>query len=668
MSAAARTLPELDAALKRLDALLAHAGSASENAGPPPGRPPRYDGRLAWLGRAYGLTSFDLDVLVIALAPELDRRYERLYSLLQDDTMRTRPGVGLVLDLLCPHTVARLAGRRRLTSVGPLVAGEIVHLVPAPAGLGAGLGPVLIVDEQILRLLLGQGGLEPALAPWCRFDQRPSESASDGLTRAQRERLLELAADARAAAEPLCFYFQGAEGLGQSEAARELAEGLDRALLVCDLSALERDPGRPDGLLRRALREARFTDAVVLIDRLDALLGGEGASAAGAVVTEIAGHSGLTIVAGKRSWESVCAAVGRRELQPLRVRFARPGASNRSRLWSAALARHGLSAPDDDREALAARFSLTGEQIAAATATTAAVERLGATDGASRSELLFAAARRQTAHELDELATRIEPSRGWDDLVLPPEAITQLREIAGRVTHRERVLVDWGFDRVLPLGSGVTVLFAGASGTGKTMAAEVLAGELGLDLRRVNLAGIVSKYIGETSRNLDRVFRAAQHTNAVLLFDEADALFGKRSQVRDARDRYANIDVAYLLQRMEEYDGLAILATNLREDMDQAFVRRLAFSVRFPFPEPAERRRLWAAAWPAATPVASDVDVDFLAERFTLSGGNIRNAALAAAFLAADDGGEISSSHVLRAVRREYQKLGREASEQELAA
>jgi SpoVK/Ycf46/Vps4 family AAA+-type ATPase len=205
----------------------------------------------------------------------------------------------------------------------------------------------------------------------------------------------------------------------------------------------------------------------------------------------------------------------------------------------------------------------------------------------------------------------------------------------------------------------VNALFAGGSGTGKTMAAEVIARELGLDLYRIDLAGVVSKYIGETEKNLDRIFTAAEDSNAVLFFDEAEALFGKRSEVRDSHDRYANIEIAYLLQKMDSYAGVAILATNLRANLDEAFARRLAFTIHFSFPGVAERRRIWERIWPGATPLSGDLDLDLLAERFTLSGGNIKNIALAAAFLAAEEGGPVSMTHVLHAVRREYLKLGR---------
>jgi SpoVK/Ycf46/Vps4 family AAA+-type ATPase len=225
---------------------------------------------------------------------------------------------------------------------------------------------------------------------------------------------------------------------------------------------------------------------------------------------------------------------------------------------------------------------------------------------------------------------------------------------------RERVLGDWGFGTKLSRGRGTTALFAGPPGTGKTTAAEVVAGDLGLDLFTIDLSAVVSKYIGETEKNLERIFSAAEDTDAILFFDEADALFGKRSDVREAHDRYANIEVAYLLQRMEQYEGIAILATSLRQHLDDAFTRRLAFVVDFPFPGDAERRRIWELTL-AGAPLAAGADLDLLARGFRLSGGSIRNAALQAAFLAAGDGTPVGMPHLLDAVRRELRKMGKVA-------
>jgi SpoVK/Ycf46/Vps4 family AAA+-type ATPase len=281
---------------------------------------------------------------------------------------------------------------------------------------------------------------------------------------------------------------------------------------------------------------------------------------------------------------------------------------------------------------------------------------------------LFSAARAQSGHELMALARIIEPRYTWNDIVLPEDALTQLQEICQRVAFRHRVLGEWGFDRKLALGKGVTVLFAGPSGAGKTMAAEILANELGLDLYKIDLSGVVSKYIGETEKNLERIFVAAENANAILFFDEADALFGKRSEVSDAHDRYANIEISYLLQRMEEYDGIAILATNLRQNLDDAFIRRTAFTIHFPFPDAEHRLRIWARIWPPETPLAADVDLQFLAERCKLSGGNIKNVALAAAFLAAAEQRPVAMKHLQQAIRREYQKIGKVLDDTDLVS
>jgi SpoVK/Ycf46/Vps4 family AAA+-type ATPase len=314
-----------------------------------------------------------------------------------------------------------------------------------------------------------------------------------------------------------------------------------------------------------------------------------------------------------------------------------------------------------DLDALAGRFRLTPAQIAEAA--TAAIHDF---PPSSPLQALFTAARAQSGRDLAHLARKITPHYTWADIVLPDDTLAQLREMCQRVTQRQRVLGEWGFDQKLSLGKGVSALFAGPSGTGKTMAAEIIGNELGLDLYKIDLSGVVSKYIGETEKNLDRIFRAAEHANAILFFDEADALFGKRSEVRDSHDRYANIEISYLLQKMEEYDGLAILATNLRQNLDDSFIRRLAFTVHFPFPDETSRARIWRGIWPQQTPLAEQLELDSLARQFKLSGGNIKNVALAAAFLAAAEGGQVTMAHLSQAVRREYQKLGKALSTAEL--
>ena len=271
---------------------------------------------------------------------------------------------------------------------------------------------------------------------------------------------------------------------------------------------------------------------------------------------------------------------------------------------------------------------------------------------------IHSGARLQNAAGLQRLARRIEPVAGWSDLVVTPTVAAALHELTTRVRHRALVLDGWQMRRGGGRGDGLTAMFSGPSGTGKTLAAEVIARELGVDLHTVDLATVVDKYIGETEKNLDRIFDEAEQVNTVLFFDEADALFGKRSEVRDARDRYANVEVAYLLQRMERFDGLAILATNLRLNIDDAFARRLDVTVDFPKPRSAERLRLWVHLVGRHLPLDDTVDLPFLAESFDLAGGSIRNIVVTAAYLAAEAGRDATMTDFVRGVAREYNKLG----------
>ncbi|MDT8307825.1 MAG: ATP-binding protein, partial [Anaerolineae bacterium] len=327
----------------------------------------------------------------------------------------------------------------------------------------------------------------------------------------------------------------------------------------------------------------------------------------------------------------------------------------RRQLWERYLAEAG--APDLNVTPLANQFRFSAGQIRDAVATAADLARWQQTP--LRAEQLFAASRAHSNQKLGALATKIEPHFGWDDIVLPADTLAQLREMVNTVRQRPRVYHDWGFARRLSLGRGLNALFAGESGTGKTMAADVMAGELGLELYKIDLSAVVSKYIGETEKNLNQIFHEAETSNAILFFDEADALFGKRSEVRDSHDRYANVEISYLLQRMEAFDGAVILATNLRANLDEAFTRRLHYVVEFPFPEADDRERIWQVNVPPDVPLADDVEWAELAQRFRIAGGNIRNIILAAAFLAAEEESPLALRHLLHAARREYQKLGR---------
>lgn len=312
----------------------------------------------------------------------------------------------------------------------------------------------------------------------------------------------------------------------------------------------------------------------------------------------------------------------------------------------------------------AGRFDFTPKQIKGALrqAQFAAEEK----DGKITLEHLRAGCISQLDHRLEQKAKKVEVRYTFEDLVLPPRQMELLKEVCYRIIYRNQVYSDWGYVEQMAYGKGVSVVFSGPPGTGKTMAAQVIAGKLGLELYKIDLAAVVSKYIGETERNLEEIFEEARKSQGILFFDEADVLFSKRTEIKDSNDKYSNMEAAFLLQKMEEYSGMVILATNYQQNIDEAFKRRISFLVDFPFPGREYRRKIWERAFPKALPLSSDIDLDYLARQFELSGSNIKSAAVAAAFLAAADGEKVSMKHVRQSILRELEKCGRKVAREEL--
>jgi len=402
----------------------------------------------------------------------------------------------------------------------------------------------------------------------------------------------------------------------------------------------------PEELARLAAREALLRGAGLVAEPVEALLGANTEA-----LRRLAGLPVPVLLVGDVSWDP-----GWSRNVPLSAEPPLLGPSEREQVWRSEL--------DADQSGPAPlHLHLGPEQIGRAVSWARLAANLG--DRPVDGELLQAGARAQNAAGLERLARRVEPGVGWSDLVLTDAVRAQLGELAARARHRDQVLSQWRMRPGGGRGHGVTGLFAGDSGTGKTMSAEVIAAELGLDLYKVDLATVVDKYVGETEKNLERIFTEAAGVNAVLLFDEADAVFGKRSEVRDAHDRYANIESAYLLQRMETFDGLAILSTNLRSNIDEAFTRRLDCIIDFPAPTPDLRLALWERCLAPPLPLGDDLDLPFCAEAFELTGGNIRSAGITAAYLAAAAEKPVGMAELIAAVEQEYRKLGRLVLERE---
>ncbi|MEV0644610.1 ATP-binding protein [Phytomonospora sp. NPDC050363] len=584
--------------------------------------------RLARLATGARLSPLDVELLLVAVAPDVDSRFEQFYGYLNDDVTRRRATTGLALRL-CGRPEADAEGRSRLAAGAPLIRTGLLTVDEPERPF---LSRTLRVPDRTIAHLLGDDLPDPDLAGVLFADDMralPSTKDSARLARALANGIRLVYVHERT----------GASGLACAAAAFE--EG-GLGIIGVDAERLATLQDAP-ALIRAIVREAVMRGCGVACGPVDGLTP--------TVVLEAFADVPVPLVLwGTGGWDPRWS-----QRPPLQCDAFALSAAQRATLWREAL--DGRVAPHVDAAAATAHFVLGA--LAVRRAADAADVAARCDDTTVDIGHLRYGARGQNAAGLERLARRIEPTVEWKDLVLPENVLAGLRELAARARHRDTVLGEWKMRPGGGRGRGVTGLFAGDSGTGKTMSAEVIATGLGLDLYTVNLATVVDKYIGETEKNLERIFTEAAGVNGVLLFDEADAIFGKRSEVRDAHDRYANVESAYLLQRMETFDGLAVLATNLRANLDEAFTRRLDVVVDFPVPDEPLRHALWQRCLGDKLPRSSEVDLDFLANSFELAGGHIRSAAITAAYLAAEAGRPVVMQDVIGAVAREYRKLGR---------
>ena len=599
--------------------------------------PPLQGSALDRVGRLFRLTPFERDVLLLAAGIELDAAFRSVCARALGDAGRPYATFGLALAALDdPHWSA-------LTPAGPLRFWRLVE-VDATDSLTAA---PLRIDERILHYLAGVEHLPAVLEGVVEFvDDTIPLAPSQAVVAA---RIAEyLASGSSSVRVAVC----GPPSAPARAVAHAAAQSLGLRLCAVRADALPQLPAEQETLARTWDREAALLGAALIVDcRRFHEFDPTRAAPVEAFVDRVAG---IVLTASRDPLPGV-------ERRGLRVDVDKPTEEEQRALWSEALGDEagGL---DGRLDVLVGQFDVGADTIGIA-----ARDALARSHSEAETELfaqLWDTCRSQARPLLEDLADRIEPAARWDDLVLEEAQRSTLRQIAAHVRRRLTVNEQWGFAAKSSRGLGITALFSGPSGTGKTMAAEVLANELRLDLYRIDLSSVVSKYIGETEKNLRRVFEAAEGSGAILLFDEADALFGKRTEVKDSHDRYANIEVSFLLQRMESYGGLAILTTNLEGALDQAFMRRIRFVVRFPFPNREQRREIWLRIFPSATPL-DGLDVDKLA-RLDVTGGSIHNIGLNAAFLAADAEQPVRMGHLAAAARDEYGKLEQPLAEVEL--
>lgn len=587
---------------------------------------------LDTLVKVLGLSVFERNILLLCAGVELDSSLAAMIANLHGGASMILPSFGLALAVL-PE-----AHWSALSPNAPLRYWRLIELMNEQL---VSKSP-LKIDEQILHFLTGVHHLDDRLSGLVEPARGAESLAPSHITLANR--ILNSYSQHFAPGGLPLIQLGGDNHADKEAIASYIASRLGMYLYTIPVYAIPTAARDINELTRLWSREAALKACAIFLDYTT--LDTTDKMRVQAINNFMEHVQGIVIVStGQGSPKT------RRE--KIAYDIAKPTSQEQAALWMAHLGEAGR-ALNGQMDKIVAQFNLSTSTIS--TAGAAALAQLSASDNDTQLlPLIWKTCCKQTRPHIDELAQRIDPAAGWEDIVLPSVQKDILKEVAMQVKQRNKVYQDWGFASRSSRGLGITALFSGESGTGKTMASEVLAGELELDLYRVDLSQVINKYVGETEKNLKQIFDAAEDGGAILLFDEADALFGKRSEVRDSHDRYANIEVSYLLQRMEAYRGLAILTTNMKSTMDKAWMRRIRFIVQFPFPDAVQRAEIWRRAFPASTPLA-DLQIDKLA-RLNIAGGNIRNIALNAAFIAADEGRPVDMSHISRAARSEYNKL-----------
>lgn len=619
--------------------------------------------RLTRLIQAFGLSGLERDILLIALLAQLDGRYQRLFGVLQDDASRAAPAMFLIREILQPVAAAPGAVVSAALGSRPLRVNGIVEL----DGDEPLASSSVRVDERIVEFLGGGDALDARLrgiAQTVAPDEgaAPEHAALGAWLREQR---------ARAALDAVVF-LHGPYGAGHERTATALAADAGAGLVVCDVGAALQCAAGWQRCVSLAFREARLRDAGILWRGCELLLTDDALARAWDVLVGAAEEfSGLTLLASETTWDPA----GRLHQKPfVRIDLKAPGFPERRSLWQRHLAAGVAVGAERDALAqfLATSFQLTEGQIldSLASARGLALQRDWG-NPVLTAEDLAEACRRQSARRLVTFSRRIEPrpELGFADIVLPPSSARQLQELRDRIANRGRVKGELGLNGSLPLREGLVAMFTGSSGTGKTLAAELLARDQGVDLRRVDVSLLVSKYVGDTEKNLSRLFGEAENSNSIIFFDECDSVFGKRGEVKDPRDRWAAMQVNYLLERIEAYSGVVILASNMRQNIDEAFTRRLDMILEFPLPGPEGRLQILRGMLPDGVLRPADEELESIAARFRLSGGNLRNVVVDAAFRALSEAGEerpeITLRHLVLGTAREYQKLGRPVAKAE---
>lgn len=610
------------------------------------------------LARCWTLDSTDVAVLRLVVAPVLDSSFRKRIARFKDNVLLDYPDVDFLLAMLRDTRVERLNLRERFLPGSPLVNARLVQLLlPREAGSDALLAHEVRLPDRVVSYLLGHEHLDRTIATFARVSRPAATLDRVVLDPEVLDRVATLVRPILQREVPgdtgVTLGFGGPSGTGKTLLASALAASEGRPMIAVDSARLAALDTLPDETLDALFQEATMRRAVLVFDACEALFGQKNPRMP-ALFARLERHAGVTILCATDSHQLDPAVERHVDYQ---VEFDAPDGPRRERLWTLHLAEDTLDATVD-LPALAQTFEFTGGQIANAAGVSRQLSAARGGDSLAQVDLT-AGAWAQVRADMEEYARRRKVHLTLDDLILPDEEMKLVREVLDAAKHRTFILTRWGFGKRMPTGRGLCCLFVGDPGTGKTLCAEIMAEMLGQNLYQISIPRVMSKYIGETEKNIEKIFQTARANNSILLFDEADALFTSRVKVDTSVDRFSNMEINLLLQEIERFDGIALLTTNLEKNMDKAFERRIQFKIRFPFPDKRHRTLIWKSLIPRECPIDTDIDWDLVGESFELSGGNIKNAILRAAYRAARDGRRIGMDHLVDAAEAECRHAGR---------
>jgi SpoVK/Ycf46/Vps4 family AAA+-type ATPase len=611
--------------------------------------------RICELQSIFNLSEFERDVLLLGLAPELSSKYEKMYAYIQNDITRKLPTVELVQRLYNGNSCLSFSELNYLLLDSPLMHFQLIILLYDTSRVYTPFASrYLKVDDRIVRYIFGDDAVDEQISGYSYLHIPTLRIDMLGIDLIQRNNITRLLSRYRAETA-MIIYLEGASDADKSGTAEAICNELNQKMLRITKDLFTEVPDF-HAVLTKIFREVLLTRSALFLDSwIQKHIENRHEGIELLVKLTERNHTVL-FLQGDNCWEA-----GSMIQTGIfsRISLTLPSGQFQTELWKRMLNGHCFSDSDRELHRIQSLFKLNRPQISDVVFTAKRFAQERSEDTNVNYNDIYTACRIHSSSRMGNYARKITPKHDWNDIVLPAEKMLQLTELCNSIQYRSVVYGKWGFEKKLSIGQGISALFSGVSGTGKTMAAEIIANELHLELLKIDLSSVVSKYIGETEKNLSRIFDEAEHNNAILFFDEADAIMGKRSEVKDAHDRYSNIETAYLLQKLEEFSGVSLLATNFKQNIDTAFVRRIRYIIEFPFPDTTLRKDIWNKIWVPDVPLSNDIDIDFIARQFELSGGNIRNVAINAAFFAAEQETEIAMVHILRAVKRELQKIGK---------